>query len=275
MEPYIFDLEAPVSSLETVPADLHSFFEKRDDGFVVADTFKPTARRMNGLAENLTAERSKRTVAGQDAGKAREMVKAFQSVFEGVEGIEEVNPENVKKYFDDLRTRAAKGGKAGEEAQQQLDAVKQQMASAHARELETVRGTIAQKDAQIEGLVVGSQITDAIAKHEIVGGEVFRSFLQNRIKVQTGEDGIPRAIVVGEDGKTPVYSGTGDPMTVDEYVSSLRSKEEYAPFFKSKKVPGEGTAPHGQRHQQGPQGEERTAAQKISAGLSKLHNGRR
>lgn len=275
MEPYLFDLENPIEDVSQVPEDLHGFFEQGESGYVVRQDYVPLAKRMNGLATNLQTERSKRTQAGKDAGKAREMAKAFQSVFEGVEGIDEVTPDNVRSVFEDLQARAAKGGEAGEEAKKQIEAVKSQMASAHAKDLSVRDEKLAEKDRQIEALVRGSQVTDAIAKHEVIGGDVFKSFLESRVQVQAGDDGLPKAVVTDEQGN-PIYNGAGDPMSVDEFVASLRSKDEYAPFFKSQRKPGDGggpSAPQGQRQNSG--GEGRPAHEKIGAGLQQLHNRRR
>jgi hypothetical protein len=269
MDPYIFDLDNPVADLNAVPKDLHDFFERTDAGYVVADTRKPVAQRLNGLATNLETERSKRTQAGQDAGRERALAKAYKSVFEGVEGIDEVTPENVKTYFDTLRARAAKGGAAGDDAKAQIEAIKAQMSSAHSAQLGEVQQQLSAKDAQIEKLVKGAQISEALAKHEVIGGDIFKSFLNSRITIQTNDQGVPVAIVVGEDGKTPVYNGQGNPMSVDEFVASLKSKEEYAAFFRSQKKPGEGVR-QSARAAHGTSESTLSPAQKIAKGLGSL-----
>lgn len=275
MDPYIFNLDAPIESLSDVPSDLQGMFEQTENGYVVAEASKPIATRLNGLAQNLTETRNARTQAGRDAGAAREMANAFKAIFDGVDGVEEVTPENVQAYMKDLQAKAAKGGKAGDDAAAQIQAIKDQMAKSHATEIASVQEQLAAKDATIEKLVVGSQVSDAVAKHEVVGGEVFKAFLMNRVQVQDGEDGIPVAIVMAEDGKTPVYNGTGSPMSVDEYVGSLRTKDDFAAFFKSPKKSGDGTNPRqssgpGRRASQG----ERSPAEKISAGLQRMKSSR-
>lgn len=270
MEPYTFDLDNPIESLDGVPADLRGMFQEVEGGYAVAEASKPLATRLNGLAKNLTETRTARTQAGKDAGAARELANAFKSVFTGVEGIEEVTPENAKSFLADLQAQAKKGGKAGEDAAAQIAAIKEQMSASHATELGSLQDKLANKDKQIEGLVKGAQITSALAKHEVVGGDVFRSFLDTRIKIVTGDDGVPKAVVVGDDGTTPVYNGAGDPMGVDEYVASLKTKDEFAPFFKSARKPGEGTRPTpGQRTPQD-NNAELTPAQKISRGLTQM-----
>lgn len=249
MEPYIFDLDTPIETLDGVPKDLQQFFTKTGEGYSVAEALKPVATRMNGLSANLNETRKARTTAGQDAGKAREAARALAAIFEGVEGIEEPTPENIQAYVEGLRTKAAAGGKGAKDATAEIERVRSEMAKAHAAEIEGLKSANEGLNGQITSLVKGAQISDALATHKIVGsGEVLKSYLDTRVKVQVGEDGKPYAAVVDKDGQIK-YNGAGNPMAVNEYVASLKESDDFRPFFAAEKKPGTGTPPGTQQHQ--------------------------
>lgn len=274
MEPYLFNLDAPIENLSGVPSDLQQFFTKTNEGFVVADAFKPVATRMNGLATNLTETRAARTKAGQDAGKERERARQLAAIFEGVEGITEITPEAISTYIADLTAKAAAGGKGSKAAAEEIERVRKEMAAAHTKDLEKLK---AEKDGlagQITTLVKGAQISDALASHKIVGsGEVLKSYLDQRVKVMTDEaTGQPYAAVVDDKGQVR-YNGAGNPMKVTEYVASLKESDDFRPFFAAEKKAGTGTDPNGSRKVPAAQkqdGEERTPLSKISKGLAEL-----
>jgi len=274
MEPYIFNLDAPIENLSGVPSDLQQFFTKTNEGFVVAEALKPVATRMNGLASNLNETRAARTKAGQDAGKARAEAKALAAIFENADGLPDVTPEAIAQYVADLRTKAASGGKGAAAAKEEIERVRSEMAKAHAKDLETLKATNEGLNGQIVSLVRDAQISDALASHKIVGsGEVLKSYLNQRVKVMTGEDGKPYAAVV--DDKDQIrYNGAGNPMKVTEYVASLKESDDFRPFFAAEKKPGTGTTPNQQKPgvQQKTDGEERTPLSKISSGLASLRS---
>lgn len=274
MEPYLFNLDAPIENLSGVPTDLQQFFTKTGEGYVVADALKPVATRMNGLAKNLEDTRKARTTAGQDAGKAREQARQLAAIFEGVEGITEVTPEAIATYIADLSAKAAAGGKGSKAAAEEIDRVRKEMATAHAKDLDALKAANEGLSGQITTLVKGAQISDALASHKIVGsGEVLKSYLDQRVKVMTDETtGQPYAAVVDDKGQVR-YNGAGNPMKVTEYVASLKESDDFRPFFAAEKKPGTGTDPNGSRKipsAQKQDGEERTPLSKISAGLANL-----
>lgn len=267
MNEYTFNLDAPIENLDGVPSDLKPFFEQSDDGYRVAESYVPVAKRLNGLAGNLKDAMSKRTQAGKDAGAARELANGYAALFAS-DGLDEVNPETVAAHLTDLRARAAKGGKDGKAAAEEIERIKAEMKSAHAKELTGKDEVISKQASQINQLVRGQQISDAMVKHKVVGGEVLKVFLEQRIQVRESDDGALRAVVVDDKGEIR-YNGEGNPMTVDQYVDNLKSQDEYASFFESKKVPGHETQHQQQRQQQQKQQNEVVnPMNRISQGLS-------
>lgn len=272
MDPYIFDLDNPIETLDKVPQDLQSFFTQTEDGsgYVVADSYKPVAQRLNGLSSNLEETRKARTQAGQDAGKARQRAKALEEIFQNDLGLEEVTPDAVKEKLVELQEKASKGGKGSTEAAQEIERIKSQMAKDNAQKLQERDEVISKKDKVIEKLVKRNQISDALSASEAVGAiDVLRSYIESRVQVQYDDEGMPSAVVTNENGET-MYNGQGNPMSVAEYVSSLKEKEEYAPFFKSQKTGGFGTQNQGNGRRQTQTGQPKSSIDKIGSGLKSI-----
>jgi hypothetical protein len=86
-------------------------------------------------------------------------------------------------------------------------------------------------------------------------------------------DGQYKVQVLDDRGEVR-YSGSSDtagqPMGVEEFVGEMSKSERYAPLFKSTTGGGGGADPNGQQRKPAPATGQKTALQKISAGVAQL-----
>lgn len=261
-----FDLDNPRENLEGVPEAYQSWYEQGDDGYVVAEQFKPAATNVNGLTRNLKETMSKRTAAGKEAGAAREANKQFVSLLEELE-LEDKSAAGLKKHVQALATRAAAGGKKGEEAQAQIEAIKEEMSRTHATEIGEKDQAIAERDKTIEGLVSGREISEAMRLHG-AKGKFLNAYIEQRVRTVRQDDGTYRAVVYKEDGSTPEFNGAGDPLSVNEFVARLKADPDFAPAFSAEGKKGTGTPPGVKSGGRGTTDDFRSPLDKIRAGLS-------
>lgn len=268
MEEFEFDLENPRENLDGVPDDLQKFYVQGDNGYTVGDDYIPTAKRINGLTKNFKAEKSKRTQAGRDAGAAREAKKQFDTLVEGIDDLEDKTPAGLSKYLDDLKVKAAAGGKKGEEAQKAIDAIKSEMSKTHATALAEKDEAITKLGGKIESLVAGREITEALAENK-AKGKFLQAFVKQHVKTIVNDDGEYQAVVLDEKGETR-YNGAGDPMSVREFVVSLKADPDFAAAFEGETKGGAGVTPGSTAAGARPKpGTNLTATDRIAAGLRK------
>lgn len=267
---YEFDLDNAISDLNSVPDDLKHFYKQGDGGYRVADNMVGAAKRLNGLTTNLKTERSKKTEAGNDAAKYRNANKGFTDLLASIPDLSEDQrtPEGLKTYLTDLAAKAAKGGKAGEEAQRQLDAVRQQAAK---DKNDAVAEIAKERDAMQGSLfkyMVGDVANTALNEHK--GNPLFlRPHIDAQTKVVKQDDGSYAVRVLDNQGNIR-YNGEGNPMTVPELVAAMKKDERFAAAFEGRVAAGGGTqssrkTDHKQVGSSG--GGEKTATQKIADGI--------
>lgn len=272
---YQFDLDNAISSLDNVPDDLKHFYTQGDGGYRVAPNMTGAAKRINGLTTNLSTERSKKTSANQEAAQFRTQTAGFKALLDKLELPEDKrNPEGLAALIEDLNTKATAGGKKGDEAARQLDAVRQEMAKDKATAL-------AAKDTELQGMqgslfkyMVGDVANSALTEHK--GNPLFlRPHIDRMTKVVKEDNGDYVVRVLDDKGQIK-YNGEGNPMTVPELVATLKKDDRFAAAFEGRVQGGSGTNPSRKTDpkQANNASGEKTSTQRIADGLKARRAGR-
>jgi len=245
-----------VESLEKVPEQFRGIYTEGQDGkYVVGDTYKGVVEAVSGLNKSLKAARAE--------AKAKTPVDLSPLSDFGK------SPEEIKQAFDtkmqELQDQIA--GKSGE-AKLNLEKIREEMASAHAKDLEKANARGEALQTQLYSLLVENTATAAVAEAKGIP-DLLLPFIKNQVKV-VEEDGEFKVFVVDGQGDRRYSGVTGQPMTIKELVAEMKGNEKYGRLFESDNQDGGGGMPPrgGQRPPQ-QKGKALSANEKIAAGLSK------
>ena len=160
---------------------------------------------------------------------------------------EDITPEKVQEMLAELE-KLRESGDNDESTQARIDSVKAQLEEKHSKELKKFQDLVNTRDLEIENLLIHSEIAEAVGKH---GGSpaLLTPYLRQHCKVdRTGDK--PVGIVLQEDGKSPKLSnkqGNNGNMTIDEFVESLKTSDEFAPAFSGSEATGSGKGESGDK----------------------------
>lgn len=261
-----FNENQQVDNLEKVPQDFRGLYVEGEDG----------KYKLDSENESVKSAVSAVTRLNQALRAARADAKAKGEKSVDLSPLEDFGktPDEIRQAFDsrieELRTELTKDG----DAKVNLDKIKQEMATAHAKDLEKREAREKALQDQLYGMLVKSEAVNAIA--EAKGDtELLMPFIVNQVKV-VEEDGQFQAYVVDPQGDRRYSGVTGQPMTIKELVAEMKGNEKYGRLFESEQPPGGGTPPGGPSQRPAPRTQQLSANEKISAGLAKQQysNGR-
>lgn len=159
--------------------------------------------------------------------------------------------EKLKAIGDPEKARAAlakvqeleelEAKKAGE-----WDKLKVQMQDRHKQETDDANKKLADRDAEIEKLVVDAKINEVLAdpKLGVLSPVAIFPHVKARVKAQK-ENGNWVPIVHDGRGGPVVQDGAGNPMTIPGLIEDMRKDTSFAPLFASRSTGGSGTPPNG------------------------------
>ena len=167
---------------------------------------------------------------------------------------ERTNSKGLSGQIDAQKLKTAEG--SGD-----IEAMKKQMVEMHQTELAERDATIGSTKAQLRPLTIDNVITSAVSK---AGGiaDVLKPFIAG--KTRLSESG--QVEILNDKGEVR-FDKSGDNLTIDAYVSSLKEDSTFAGVFKGTSHSGGGTTPS-----DGGVGasEAKTSLQKIASGLAKM-----
>jgi hypothetical protein len=267
---YEFDFDNAIENLDSVPDDLKHFYAKEASGYKVSPTMVGAAKRINGLSTNLKTERTKVTNKNKEAQDFRQSASGFKSIVESLTDLPEDQrtPEGLKSYLDSLAVKATAGGKKGEDAIRQIEAVKAEMARDKAEALKAKENELSQMQGSLFNYMVGDVANSALSEHK--GNSLFlRPHIDRQTKVVKQDDGSYAVRVLDERGEIR-YNGQGDPMTVPQLVEVMKRDDKFAPAFEGRVASGAGNVQSkktDQRQANAIDPAQKTSKQKIADGL--------
>ena len=255
-----FDFEKNMNgldSLEGVPEEYQGFYAKGTDGkFSVTDAWKGAFSALAGLSKSLRGSRKE----AADLKKNKVDLKPWMELAAliGVEG--DVTPETFRAGIEAVLEKVKSGG----DIKVNMEKIR--------KEIQTKADeTIAAKDGEIAGMnkafakhMIEAEATRAIAAEKGVP-ELLLPIVRTKAKVvKDGEDYVVRVL---DDAGEVRGDGKGGWMTVESIVKELKASKSYGRAFESEQKGGGGTPPGGAHRPGQPQQGERSANDKIAAGL--------
>lgn len=244
-----------VETIDAVPEQFRGLYVEADGKFKLNDTYKGVAEAVTGLNRSLKASRAEaKALKGSkvDLSPLAEFGEDPASIAEA-----------VKNKLSELEGQLAQGDKA----KLNLDKVKQDLAQAHAKDLEKVNKRAEALQSQLYGLLVENAATTAIAELKGIP-ELLMPFVKTQVNV-VEEDGEFRVYVVDPQGDRRYSGVTGQPMSIKELVAEMKANEKFGRLFESEAPQGGGTPPGGARRPSQQPAGERSSVDKIAAGLAK------
>lgn len=211
------------------------------------------------------------TLEGVDEG-----VKSFYTEKEGkfvlnVDGVPEDKTEDLTKTMKALeaernnsktyKQKLAEFEMQKAEGSGDIESIKKQMAEMHSAEVTTISQQLQQAQSQLKTLTIDNVITSAVAKESGIT-ELLKPFISSRTRLN--ESG--KVEVLGDNGEVLVDK-SGNNVSIDAYVSSLKANSAFAGAFKGTPHSGGGTT-----QTSGSVGHkaDKTTDQKVRDGLAEL-----
>jgi hypothetical protein len=244
-----------------VPEDFRGLYVEKDGNYVLnseGDGVGSAVRAITKLNKSLRAARAEaQGLKGRsaDLSALAEYGDSPESIIEGINAkIDEIKSTHKTKNGEELERRVTK--------------IKEDLSTTHRQEVEVHQKRITALTGQLHGHLVVSTATAALAEAGAIDVDLVLPHLQSQVKV-TEEDGKFAVNVVDAAGD-PRYSGTtGAPMTIKEAVLEMKSKEKFAPLFKSESHSGGGrptTQRPGQRAGNAPKSSRDKIAHAVQTG---------
>lgn len=245
---------APVDNLDKVPEQFRSIYVTGEgDKYVPDPAHKGLVEAVVGLNRALKAAR---TEAKNKASVDLTPLAEFGST------VEEIKANIIKKQAE-LQNELAKGS----EAKLNLDKIRQEMADAHAKELQKAQVRTEALQKQLYGLLVENAATAAIVEQKGIP-ELLLPFIKSQVKV-VEQDGEFKVFVVDSQGDQRYSGVTGQPMTIKELVAEMKANERYGRLFESEAPVGGGMSPRSGQTFPRQTGKTLSAHEKIVLGLAK------
>lgn len=253
----IIDQEA----FDGLPEPLQAEYMQQEDG-----NFLLNVDPVDGFAlENVTG--LKRTLA-----KTR---TDMNSLKKKAEAFGDLDPQEAT----DAITRLAEISEGGDgENDAKWKTREEQMVKRHQQELAARDEQVSQYEGQLKKLTIDNEITKALAANGVKDNKVLPVFIKNNVKMEKGENGNMRAVVLDENGHEAIGDSNGNPMTISQYVEGLANDSQFALFF-----PGSGASGTGATGGSGQSGSRRTGGtpktisaddhKAISANADKIASG--
>jgi hypothetical protein len=271
-----FIANAAVDVLDIVPEPYRGYYEedKAAGKFIVRPEIKPLAEAYTGANKKYQAATKTRTEDNKKDATRRAVLDQVSAVLGevGWEVGEDLTklPEVVKTKITELLD-TVKGGK---EHKLNLDTIKKEMEK-------RVLDVTTKKDGEVQKMrgTLEKYMIDAAAASELSaagtvegGTELIMPQLRKFVKVVPDEAGENYEVRVVDTDGTIRLNNKAEPMSIKDLVTEMKQKFPMA--FRSEqkpgggKAPGSGKLPAGQQFQH--KGEEKSATQKIAAGLAAM-----
>lgn len=259
---FVFSENKEVATLDKVPTDFQGLY-KESDGKFVLDTenaaTKSAVSAITRLNEALKASRAEaKNFKGQkiDLSPLSEFGTSPEEILAG-----------FKSQVEELESKL----QGNKEAKLNLDKIKEDLAKAHLKDMQTKDGQLDTMSKQLDKVMV-----DSVAKSAIVESkgdvELLLPFVTKQVKNVKGEDGEFRVFVVDVAGDKRFSGVTGEAMSINELVVEMKGSDKFAKLFTSEQKSGGGMPPGASQKPLGtqkPSQGDLSSMDKITQGLAK------
>lgn len=253
-----FEKAGTVASLDGVPEVFRGLYQQGEGGFVLAETFAPVARAIDGLNRSLKAARRDVDTVKKSMPDVSQYAAIGQML--GLQGDDAANAEAIRAAVETTIKQSKDGQVNWEKMRQNLEQGFAQKLTAKDQEL-------AKKDQTLVKYLVNSEATRAIAAAKGVPELLLPQIRAQTKVVQDGDEYVVRVVDAAGD---PRGDGQGGFMTVEGLVKELKASPVFGRAFESEANSGNGARPQASSAtktvQRGPG--ELSPTDKIKAGLA-------
>lgn len=261
---FTFEGNTTLPTLDKVPENLRIFYDKPEgaEEYTLKDdpVTKAAVATISGHQKALRAAR-------EEAKKAKDNavdLSPLQDFGQTPDEIAQTVQEKIKE---------ASSGK-DQDVQQQIEKIKQELATNHAQEKEKLQANAKHLQGQLFSLLGTQAAKSTLKELGVTDPDLALPFILPHLKPQQDENGEYRITVVDDDGHVRFSGATGSEMSVKELCTSMKNDEKFAPLFRSEAPSGGGTKPGAPGRTVPPTGEQLTATQKIARGLQQGQHSR-
>lgn len=224
-----FEQNTTVDSLEKVPAEFQSVYQKGDAGYVINPAFSGLITAFSGMSKTVKATRDENKGWKQKYGTVDlTPLAAYGATTTEI-------AENFGKKIDEIRSELSQGGKLN------IDKVKDELTKGFQTELGKKDAAVKKMEASLNKYLVNAAATAAIAGHKGVP-ELLLPHIQQQVRVVPDGDDY-RVVVVDKDGDARISSLTGKEMTIEDLVKEMKGSAVFGRAFESETKSGGGTSP--------------------------------
>lgn len=228
---YDFSENTSVETLDKVPEEFKGMYAevKNDEsgdvtGYQIGDTHKASVEAIMGLTKALATSRGeakelKGKVDLTDLKKWGDTASAIKASFEG----------ELKTISDQLLQ--------GKEATHNFETLKTDLLKGHEVELATLATENDRVRGQLHHILVKKEAQAAILAEK--GKNLLLPFVEEHVRVKD-VDGDVKVFVVDKENNIRHSATTGQPMTITEFVKSMKTDPEFGILFESNNPQGGG-----------------------------------
>lgn len=251
-----------VDTIDRVPEQFRGLYKQGESGFVLDESFKGIGAAVDGLNKSLKAARRD----ADDAKRSRPDLSGFAQVGQmlGLEGDDATSA-------DALRAAVEKTISESKDGKVNWDKMKRDLESGFTSKLQAKDGELQTMGKTLQKYLVTTAAVQAIAAHKGVP-DLLLPHIQARTKVV--KDGEEYAVRVVDETGDPRGNASGGFMSVEDLVKELKAHATFGRAFESEAPSGSGSKPGSGGQRPVKQPEQRTATDKIRAGLEKRRGGR-
>ena len=271
-----FVKNAVVESLDTVPEKYRGLYAENKDTkkFEIAEGARGLVADYSGAITTLT--KTKKDLTDSNAESAsRRVSQAALTDFLKSQGVETINAENPIESLGTFVGELVDANKKGKEVKVNMDKIKQEAETRIAAVTTAKDAELAKMGGSLKKYMIGEATARELAAAKGNVAVLMPHVVGAAKVVADGDSYVVRVVDAAGDMR---MNGSGQPMTISDLVAEMKGNKDFAANFESDNAAGNGTKPNSNTKvpaAQNKNGETRTPAEKIAAGLKAQAGGRR
>jgi hypothetical protein len=252
-----FGKNTTVDTLDKVPEQFRGLYAQGDGGFVLNEQYASVGTAVDGLNRSLKAARRD----ADDFKKKVPNMDGYAAIGQllGLEGDDAANADALRAAVEKTLSES-KDGKVN------WDKMKKDLESGFNKKLADKDGELGTMNKTLQKYLVATAAVTAISTHKGVPELLLPHITAKTKVIKEGEDYVVRVV---DDTGDPRGNASGGFMSIEDLVKEMKASPVFGRAFESEQKSGSGTPPgSGGKQFQQPKGD-RSATDKIAAGLTK------
>lgn len=233
-------LKAILKTLEGLDDKVKEHYKKKGDQFILNVTSVDglVLENVSGLKATVEALRTSDRNMTQDLKNSTEAIKQLEKKYEGIDPVAAKDAlgkvEEIANWDGDTKIK-----EAIEINERKMNAKMEELAKQNTEKVALLESDLADSQSQLQDAIVNSRIVEAISKEK---GNIALLIPHVRQHVNMVKNGHGKWIpeVVSDKGDPRIGDAQGTPMTVEQFVQEMKTKEDFAAAFPGANASGTG-----------------------------------